>query len=57
MTTLQIIVGVTGIEPAISLLVARHTDKKDNKNTNKIMAYSSQGSHNGELDFCNWLTD
>ena len=21
------------------------------------MAYSSQGSHTGQLDFCNWLAD
>ena len=24
---------------------------------NKSMAYSSQGSHTGQLDFCNWLAD
>ena len=23
----------------------------------KSMAYSSQGSHTGQLDFCNWLVD
>ena len=23
----------------------------------KSVAYSSQGSHNGQLDFCNWLVD
>ena len=25
------------------------------KNDNKSVAYSSQGSHTGQLDFCNWL--
>ena len=24
---------------------------------NKSVAYSSQGSHTGQLDFCNWLAD
>ena len=23
----------------------------------KSVAYSSQGSHTGQLDFCNWLTN
>ena len=23
----------------------------------KSVAYSSQGSHTGQLDFCNWLAD
>ena len=23
----------------------------------KSVAYRSQGSHSGQLDFCNWLTD
>ena len=23
----------------------------------KYVAYSSQGSHTGQLDFCNWLAD
>ena len=23
----------------------------------KSLAYSSQGSHTGQLDFCNWLAD
>jgi len=23
----------------------------------KSLAFSSQGSHTGQLDFCNWLTD
>ena len=23
----------------------------------KFVAYSSQGSHTGQLDFCNWLAD
>ena len=23
----------------------------------KTVAYSSQGSHTSQLDFCNWLTD
>ena len=23
----------------------------------KSVAYSSQGSHTGQLDFCNWLVD
>ena len=27
------------------------------KNKNKSVAYSSQGSHTGQLDFCNWLAD
>ena len=28
-----------------------------NINTNKSLAYSSQESHVGEPDFCNWLED
>ena len=30
---------------------------KQYKNNNKSVAYSSQGSNTGQLDFCNWLAD
>ena len=30
---------------------------KDIKFKIKSVAYSSQGSHTGQLDFCNWLAD
>ena len=29
--------------------------KQDTKLKIKSVAYSSQGSHTGQLDFCNWL--
>ena len=39
--------------------IKKHVFKVYNKKNKKIksVAYSSQGSHTGQLDFCNWLAD
>ena len=43
--------------PSIRLSLHRYVIYNNNKNKNKSVAYSSQGSHTGQLDFYNWLAD
>ena len=39
------------------LLYVSNTSVKKLLHKIKYVAYSSQGSHTGQLEFCNWLTD
>ena len=47
--------------PLESIETNNNNSNKNNNNTIKniikYVAYSSQGSHTGQLDFCNWLAD